>query len=127
MAIRTAPMASTRVFTAPSSSRAGDLANYTPHRLILRSAVLQGEIVLDDLAALHHEFHPLQFGDIRQRIARDGDEIGELAFLHRANLVLPAEGLGVYHRAALDGARGAHAGMLHEHFKFERLGAVGEG
>ena len=39
------------------------------------------ELVSNGLAALHHEFDPLQFSDVSKRVARDGDEVGELALL----------------------------------------------
>ena len=45
----------------------------------------RGEVVANDLAALHDELHALQLGDVGQRIAGDRDEIGELAFGDRAD------------------------------------------
>src|SRR5215813_13048096 len=60
------------------------------------------QIVPDDLSALHHKFDSLQFRDVGYRVAGHGDQIGVLALLDRADLVLPSHGLGVNHRAALD-------------------------
>jgi hypothetical protein len=38
-------------------------------------------IITNHLAALHHELHSLQFGNILQRIAGNGDAIRELTLL----------------------------------------------
>ena len=37
------------------------------------------ELVAHDDAALHDELHALQFGDVGERIAGDGDQVGELS------------------------------------------------
>jgi hypothetical protein len=34
------------------------------------------DLALVDLAALHDELHPLELGDVLQRIAIDGDDVG---------------------------------------------------
>src|SRR6187455_822458 len=46
-------------------------------RLFRRSLT---DVVSDDLAALHYEFDSLKFGNIGQRIAGNGDQVGVLAF-----------------------------------------------
>ena len=42
---------------------------------------------LYDRSALHHEGHVLQRGDVGERVALHGDEVGELALLDRAQAV----------------------------------------
>src|SRR5260370_40657424 len=48
-----------------------------------------GQLVADDPAALHHDLDALKLGDVRQRIARDRDEIGIFTLLDRPDLALP--------------------------------------
>src|SRR6266705_956242 len=45
-----------------------------------RAPLLQ--IIPENHAALHHEPNPFHLCDVRQRIAGDGDEVGESPFLH---------------------------------------------
>jgi hypothetical protein len=52
------------------------------------------EGVHDDDAALHYEFDLAEDGDVREGIALDGDEVGELAALEGADLVLRVEKFG---------------------------------
>ena len=51
------------------------------------------QIVFDDFPALHHKLYALQFGDILQRIAGHGDDIGVLTLVERAYAVLPSQNL----------------------------------
>src|SRR5881396_1547941 len=60
------------------------------------------QLVLHDLSALHHELHPLQFGDVGEGIAGHGNQVGVLACVDRPDLILPAECLGVDHRPGLN-------------------------
>ena len=50
------------------------------------SARLNLYLFLDDLPALHHEPDVLDRADVLQRIARDRDDIGELARLYLPDL-----------------------------------------
>src|SRR5437764_14187834 len=50
----------------------------------------RAEVVADDLAALYHELDSRQLADVRQRVARDRDQIGKLALLDRSDPILPA-------------------------------------
>src|SRR5882724_13608231 len=56
---------------------------------LLRVALLQIilQVVAINDAALHHEFHALHLGDVRERVARNRHEIGELPFLHAPDLL----------------------------------------
>src|SRR5580700_6788865 len=87
----------------------------------------RGEIVADDLAALHHELDPLQLADVRLRVARNGDEIGELALFDRPDPVLPAERFGVDHGAGLYGPGRGDAAALDQGLELEPLGPMREG
>ena len=40
---------------------------------------------LTTLPSFNHESNSLQLGDVCDRVARDGDEVGELPGLHRAH------------------------------------------
>jgi hypothetical protein len=46
--------------------------------------------VLDDFAALHDEGYVLHDGDIGERVAFDGDEVGVVARFERADFVFLA-------------------------------------
>src|ERR1051326_708686 len=48
------------------------------------------ELISHDHAAFHHELHTFHLGNIRERISRDRDNVGELAFLDAADLAFPA-------------------------------------
>src|SRR5580698_2387027 len=50
-----------------------------------------GEVVAENLSALHDEFDPLEFRDIVRRIASNRNQIGILAFLDGSDLVSPAD------------------------------------
>jgi hypothetical protein len=60
------------------------------------------QFVADNLAALHDEFHPLKLGDVLERIAGNGREIGEFALLDRTDAVLPAQRFRVDDGSALE-------------------------
>src|SRR5215470_17893640 len=49
------------------------------------------QVVLVDDAGLHHELYAQQFGNVLERIARDGDEVGPLPCFDGAQLIRPAE------------------------------------
>src|SRR5215475_11254526 len=84
-----------------------------PAPLPRRRRVLR-QLVADDLAAFHHELDALKLGDVRQRIARHRDDVRVLAFLDRADLVLPPQYLGVDDGGGLDRPHGTHMGLLDE-------------
>src|SRR5262245_12810564 len=54
---------------------------------LTRSHRTQRELVADHLAALHHELHARELGDVGERIAGDRNQVSELALLQRADLV----------------------------------------
>src|SRR6202008_3898448 len=56
--------------------------------------VLLDVFVLYHLATFHHKLHLLQSGDVFQRVAVDGDNVGELAGFEGADFVGPAEQVG---------------------------------
>src|SRR6266702_5687722 len=69
------------------------------------TALVPAEIVPDDHAALHHKAHALHFGDVRERISRNSDDVGEFAFLDAADLLLDAviQHVGGVHIRGLQG------------------------
>src|SRR6266567_1706769 len=81
----------------------------------------QRQIIADDFAALHDEFHPLKFGDVLERVAGNGSEIGEFALLDRTDAVLPAQRLGVDDGSALERPCRCEAAGFHQFFEVERL------
>jgi two-component system, LytTR family, response regulator len=54
---------------------------------------MRGQVILDHLAVLHHEPNPLQFGNVGERIASNGDEISKFSRLNCTDAVLPAQHL----------------------------------
>ena len=66
-------------------------------------------IVLYNFAALHYELHLFQRGDIFQRVAIDGDEVGLLAGFERADLGGPSQQVGRVDGGGLDGLQRRHA------------------
>src|SRR5262249_46554767 len=62
----------------------GRLAGRRLPALTLRRYGAPASLVLEDLAALHHEADLLHDVDVGQRIAGDGDDVGLLAGLERA-------------------------------------------
>src|ERR1700722_10160328 len=81
-------------------------------------------VVPNDFSALHHKLDALEFGDVSERVARDGDQVGVLALVDGSDLILPSQRLGVDCSCGLDGARGTHTSALHQRFKVEGLRAV---
>src|SRR6202034_437203 len=64
--------------------------------------------------------------DVCERVSRDGDDIGEITGLQRADLPLPAEYLCAVDRAGLKSREWRHAVLDHE-LEFTGLRAVREG
>jgi len=61
------------------------------------------QLVFDHLADLHHEAHALKFGDLFERVARDGDQVCEPARLDAAEQgALAREQFGVVDRRGAD-------------------------
>src|SRR3954468_15309158 len=58
---------------------------------------------------LHHERHALHRGDVGQRVAGDGDDVGELLGLEGADAVGHVEEVGCGAGGGLDGLHGGHA------------------
>ncbi len=78
-----------------------------------------------DDAAFHDECDFLQDADVRQRVAGNRDDVGEVAGLQRADLPLPAEQLGAVQRAGLKRGQRRHA-VLHHQRELAGLRAVGK-
>src|SRR5215469_2066767 len=53
--------------------------------------LVRRKIIADDLAALHHEAHTFEFGDVGDGITADRDEVSEFSGLDRADAILPAQ------------------------------------
>jgi hypothetical protein len=49
---------------------------------------MRRKIIPDHLAVLHHEPNPLQFGNVGERIARDGSEIYKFPQLNSTHPLL---------------------------------------
>src|SRR5438046_634055 len=64
---------------------------------------------LVDLSILHHERNPLHGRDVLQRVARDGDDVGQFARLDRSDLVPHVEQLRGVACGGLDGLHRGHA------------------
>src|SRR6185369_10294253 len=79
------------------------------------------DIVLNDLAALHHKLDSLKFSDIRQWIAGDSDQIGVFALVDGSDPVMPSHHFGVNRGPALNGRSWTQAGAFHEPLKIEGL------
>src|SRR6266704_1084807 len=65
-------------------------------------------VVTDHLPTLHYEFYPFEFRNVFQRVAGNGDDIGELPFLDRADSVLPSHHLRCDRSCGLDGLCRGH-------------------
>ena len=63
-------------------------------------------VVADDFSALHHKLDALELGDVYERVARDGDQVGVLALVDGSDLILPSQHLGIDCGCGLNGARG---------------------
>src|SRR4029077_12860272 len=71
-------------------------------------ALMRRKVISNHLAAFHHEADTLQFVNVRNGVARNGDEIGEFAGLDSADAVLPAEHFG---SVGCDGRRISSGGI----------------
>src|ERR1043166_8451388 len=67
------------------------------------------QVVLDDLSALHHELNVLDLGDVLQLIAIGGDDVGVLALLYGAEVLVLLENRGVDARRHLQHVGGCRA------------------
>src|ERR1700730_7395481 len=61
------------------------------------------------LATLHYKLHALEFGNVCERIAGNGDDIRELSLLERANLILPTHHCRGHGGRRLDGLARRHS------------------
>jgi hypothetical protein len=77
--------------TGPMSNSAKRTARFLPIPSV------RAKLVPDLAASLHHESNAFQFRDIRDGVARDRNEVRELARFNRADAVLPPEHFrGIY-------------------------------
>ena len=49
------------------------------------------QFILDHPSTFHYEFHLLQDGDVRDRVALHRDQIGKFSGLHCADIIGPIE------------------------------------
>src|SRR5690606_11261093 len=75
----------------PSAPPRPPPATRTERRPLLTAV---GSVGPEDLAALHHEAHALQFGDVRQRITADRNQVGRHPRRQTPGFVLDAQVLG---------------------------------
>ncbi len=78
-----------------------------------------------DYAALHDEIHFLENVNVVERIAGDGDDIGEIAGLECAYLILPAEQFCAVEKVRLQRGERRHS-VFHHEIEFASLRAVRE-
>src|SRR5580692_6829262 len=67
------------------------------------------DFVANYLATLHYKLHLFQFGNILQRVAGHGDDIGKLPFLERANAILPTHHFRRHGGCCLDSLARRHS------------------
>src|SRR5690349_7951304 len=79
-----------------------------------------------DDTAFHHEANILYHGNVRKRVARNSDDVGEIARLESADLIGPAKELGAVEQVSLQCGEWRHAVFDHEN-EFAGLRAVGKG
>ena len=72
-----------------------------------------GEVVASDGAGFHDEFHGLQDVDVGERVAGDGDEVGEVAGFEGADFVSPAKEICGVDCGGLDSVERLHAPLGH--------------
>src|SRR6266849_3362538 len=94
-----------------------------------RTEALQGRnslrVVTNHLAAFHNESYSLEFGDVLQRIAGNGNDIREFALFDGPYLVLPAHHFRCYNRGRLNGLARRHS-VFHQVGELGRLRPVRE-
>src|ERR1051326_2445999 len=61
-----------------------------------RCSRASSQLVSHDFSALHYEPYALHLGDILQRVSRDCDEVGELAFFDAAQTFLCMNDPGIH-------------------------------
>lgn len=76
-----------------------------------------------DHATFHHEADFLYYADVFDRIAGDGNDVGKIAGLEGANLILPTEELCAIEHVCLERCERGHAVLNHEK-EFAGLRAV---
>ena len=79
--------------------------------------------LLVNRAALHHEHRVLQQGNVFERVAIHGDDVGKIALLQRANAVSPAKQISGIDGGGLDGLKRRHSN-LYIHGEFMRVQAM---
>src|SRR5204863_10035927 len=97
------------VATSPPAASSGATrlkSSFLPRKLLEATG---GE----DLPFLHHERNLLHRRDVGERVAGDGDEVGEFFRLDRADFVFEAEGGGGDARGGADGLHGRES-VAHE-------------
>src|SRR6266850_8408284 len=69
------------------------------------------QIVPENHPALHHKFDSFHLGDVRERVYKDGNNVGEPAFFHVADLVskIVVQALGGNARGRLQSLRRGHS------------------
>jgi len=85
-----------------------------------------GQVVPNDLSALHDKRHPQHFSDVPQGIAGDGNQISDLALFDRAETILLVNDGGIDRGSHLQGERrgGAPLDENREHFGLHTVRAL---
>src|SRR5439155_7947461 len=89
-------------------------------------ASANGQVVPNDLSALHDQRNPQHFSDVSQGIAGDGDQISDLALFDRAETILLVDDGGIDRGSHLQGERrgGAPLDENREHFGLHAVRAL---
>src|SRR6267142_3590478 len=89
---------------SPKSAMESAIRNPQSRLLLGRRWDAGRQVVLHDHAALHHELDALHLRDVRERIARHGDDVAELALLEASDAVRPVvvEHAGFSHEGRLE-------------------------
>src|SRR5579884_1232934 len=83
-------------------------------------------LLLIDDAIFHNKFDVFGNADVFERIAGNGNDIGEVAGLQSTDLILPAEELRAVEEIGLQGGDRRHAELDHQ-FEFAGLRAMRKG
>src|SRR5215469_7965 len=81
-------------------------------------------LAIDD-SVFHNKAYLFQRGDVLKRVAGDGNHIGEITRLERADLAIPTEEFSAIDQVRLQRGERRHSVFHHEN-KFPRLGSMGK-
>src|SRR5260370_8597677 len=87
----------------------------TSARLRGRSYALRPDSLSVNNPTLHHKSYVLDGSNVLERIAGDGNDVGQIAVLERPDLSLPAQQFRSIQQIGLQHGQGRHAIFHHEH------------